>query len=198
VEPERVPPQEFIEVWQSSNSVAEVAKKTGMLKKTVRVRACRYRKLGIRLKDFPPVELPDWDELAEYARSLLPEGAVSTGVGSDEDEEDLEDPSGIEEEEPEPASVVEPEGSPAPVGEAEAEPVARADVHIGDAPSASEPSSETKASGGSQVTLVFRRPARSPPPWRLCRRIDPPPVTNRHHPTKTPSVRMTDAKRSRS
>jgi len=97
--------------------VAEVAKKTGMLKKTVRVRACRYRQLGIPLRDFPPVELPDWDQLADYAESLLPEGAVSTGVGRrDEDEEDLEDPSDIEEEEP------------APVGDAKPESVTRNDA----------------------------------------------------------------------
>jgi len=96
-----VSPREFIEAWQGSSSVAEVAKKTGMLKKTVRVRACRYRKVGIPLRDFPPVEWPDWDELAEYAESLLPEGAVSTRIRRcDDDEEDVEEPSEIEEVEP--------------------------------------------------------------------------------------------------
>ena len=69
--------------------MAEVSKKTGIRKKAVRVRAYRYRQLGIPLRVFPPVELPDWDQLAEYARSLLPAGAVSTSVGRrDEDEED--------------------------------------------------------------------------------------------------------------
>jgi len=62
------------------SSIAEVSKKTGIRKKAVHVRAYRYRQLGIPLKDFPPVELPDWGVLAVYARSLLPAGAVSTGV----------------------------------------------------------------------------------------------------------------------
>jgi len=109
VEPERVTPREFIEAWQSSSSIAEVSKKTGIRKKAVRVRSYRYRKLGIPLKDFPAVEWPDWDELAGYAKSLLPEGAVATGVGPrDEDVEELEDPSDIKEEEPGPAAIGEP------------------------------------------------------------------------------------------
>jgi len=62
-------------------------------------------KVGIPLKDFPPVELPDWEKLAKHAESLAPEGAVSTGVGrGDQDEEGLEDPSDIEEEELQPAA----------------------------------------------------------------------------------------------
>jgi hypothetical protein len=117
-------------------AVAEGSKKTGIRKKAVRVRAYRYRQAGIPLKEFPPVELPDWDELAVLAKSLLPKGAVATGVGRrDEDEEDPEDPSDVEEEEPEPAAVEEEEDSPAPAGEAEAEPIARDDVHLGDAAS---------------------------------------------------------------
>jgi len=100
VEPERVTAREFIEVWQSSSSIAEVSKKTGIRKKAVHVRAYRYRQVGIPLKVFPPVELPDWDQLAEYARSLLPKGADATGVGRrDEDDEEVVDPSHIEGEE---------------------------------------------------------------------------------------------------
>ena len=90
VDPERATAREFITIWQNSNSVAEVAKKVGCRKGAARLRAYRYRRLGIPLKDFPPVELPDWDELAEYAESLLPEGAVSSRPGSGNDvEEDL-------------------------------------------------------------------------------------------------------------
>jgi hypothetical protein len=61
--------------------------KTRTKKNAVRVRVYRYRKLGIPLKDFPYVEaeMPDWDELAEYAESLLPEQA------DDGDEEDGDD-----------------------------------------------------------------------------------------------------------
>jgi hypothetical protein len=71
----QVTPREFIRVWQTSASVAEVAAKVRRKKNACRVRAFRYRKLGVPLKEFPPVEveLPDWDELAEYAASLLPE-----------------------------------------------------------------------------------------------------------------------------
>ncbi len=82
VETTPIPPKQFIKVWQESTSVAEVAVKLRRKKNACRVRAFRYRKLGVPLKEFPPVEikLPDWSELAEYARSLLPEG-------SDEEEE---------------------------------------------------------------------------------------------------------------
>jgi hypothetical protein len=60
------------------------------------VRAFRYRKLGVPLKEFPPVEveLPDWDVLAEYAASLLPEvpegnDADDGGDGKDQGAEPL-------------------------------------------------------------------------------------------------------------
>jgi hypothetical protein len=78
----RATPEEFIAAWQSSNSVAEVARKIGSRKQAVRTRAYRYRQLGISLKEFPPVELPDWDELAEYAASLLPKDADSLSAGN--------------------------------------------------------------------------------------------------------------------
>jgi hypothetical protein len=70
-------PEWFIEAWQTSNSLAEVAQRIGAKKNTCRVRAWRYKKLGIPLKEFPapPVEEPDphyWDKLADYARSFLP------------------------------------------------------------------------------------------------------------------------------
>lgn len=68
-----VPPREFIRIWQSAESVAEVAMKVRRSKNACRVRAFRYRDLGVPLKEFPPViiEPPDWDELAEYAKSLI-------------------------------------------------------------------------------------------------------------------------------
>jgi hypothetical protein len=86
-----VSPREFIRVWQTSASVAEVASKVRRKKNACRVRAFRYRQLGVPLKEFPPVEveLPDWDELAEYAASLLPEGAEDGDA--DDSEHDPED-----------------------------------------------------------------------------------------------------------
>jgi hypothetical protein len=70
-----VSPREFIRAWQTSSALAEVAAKVRLNKNACRVRAYRYRQLGVPLKEFPPVEveLPDWDELAQYARSLLPD-----------------------------------------------------------------------------------------------------------------------------
>jgi hypothetical protein len=85
VEVERVTAREFIRIWQTSNSVAEVAKKTGCTKKTVRVRAWRFRTLfDIPLKVFPMTafDYPDWDELAEFAESLVRE---PTGEAAAED-----------------------------------------------------------------------------------------------------------------
>jgi hypothetical protein len=52
----RITAREFIRLWQTSNSVAEVAMKTRTKKNAVPVRAYRYRKLGIPLKEFPYVE----------------------------------------------------------------------------------------------------------------------------------------------
>ena len=74
----RVSPREFIKAWQESDSVAEVAQKVRGKKNAVRVRACRYRKLGIPLREFPPqvVEPTDWEELARYAAELSPGGTA--------------------------------------------------------------------------------------------------------------------------
>lgn len=44
------PPERFIEVWQQSTSVEEVAKILEMPKQSVYTRAHRYRSLGIKLK----------------------------------------------------------------------------------------------------------------------------------------------------
>ena len=80
-----VGPREFIRAWQESGSVAEVAQKVRARKNTVRVRAFRYRGLGIPLKVFPPVEVEpiDWDELARYAAELVGAGADPTAGGEE-------------------------------------------------------------------------------------------------------------------
>lgn len=71
-EPTVTPAREFVRIWQSANSVAEVAKQVNRTKNAVRVRAFKYRERGIPLKEFPAVEIEliDWDELAEFAESL--------------------------------------------------------------------------------------------------------------------------------
>ena len=66
---DRITAQEFITIWQQSNSLAEVAKKAKCRKGAAKLRAFRYRKLGIPLKDFPPLQ--SWEELAVYAQSLM-------------------------------------------------------------------------------------------------------------------------------
>lgn len=89
--PVTVPPREFIEAWQGSNSVAEVARKVRSRKPAVRVRAWRFRQRGVPLKEFPPVEIEptDWAELARYAAEL-------GGEDVDEDEEEGADEDGDE------------------------------------------------------------------------------------------------------
>jgi hypothetical protein len=77
-----IAPREFIQIWQQASSTAEVARKVGLKKAACRTRACRYRKEGVPLKQFPQVviEPPDWTGLAEYAASLLPkEGRTQDG-----------------------------------------------------------------------------------------------------------------------
>jgi hypothetical protein len=68
----RTTAKDFIRYWQQSSTTAEVARKARCTTNAVRVRACRYRKMGVPLKEFPSIEpeLLDWDELAEYAESL--------------------------------------------------------------------------------------------------------------------------------
>jgi hypothetical protein len=72
-------PEQFVTVWQQSSSLAEVAQKVRAKKNACRVRAFRYRQMGIPLKVFPPPPEPDplrWDKLVDYAASLLPEDEV--------------------------------------------------------------------------------------------------------------------------
>jgi hypothetical protein len=64
--------REFVRIWQSSNSLTEVAKQLKRTKNAVRVRAFRYREMGVPLKVFPVVEVDviDWNELAQFAESF--------------------------------------------------------------------------------------------------------------------------------
>jgi len=80
VKPAPVSAREFVRIRQTSTSVAEVATKVRRKKNAVRVRAFRYRQMGVPLKEFPPVvvELPDWDELAVYAKSLVTPSVEAT------------------------------------------------------------------------------------------------------------------------
>ena len=66
-----VPPKKFIHAWQTSNTIAEVSKKTGLSKVAARQRGRIYRKdRGIPLKKLARSKVFDWDELRDYAVSL--------------------------------------------------------------------------------------------------------------------------------
>jgi hypothetical protein len=84
VRPEQAPTvtaREFVRIWQTASSVAEVAKKVGRSKNACRVRAHRYREYwDVPLKYFPVIEVEpiDWDELGEFARSLMAESEGPT------------------------------------------------------------------------------------------------------------------------
>ena len=88
--PARPTPAEFIKAWQTSSSVAQVASKLRMKKDQVRVRACRYRQKGVRLKKYVPAEIPvwDWGKLAAYAESFEAQGSAGA---ADSDEDSLKD-----------------------------------------------------------------------------------------------------------
>jgi hypothetical protein len=65
--------REFVRIWQTASSVAEVARKVGRSKNACRVRAFRYREYyGVPLKYYPAVvvEEVDWYALAAFAKSL--------------------------------------------------------------------------------------------------------------------------------
>ncbi len=49
----RVPLTTFIQAWESSDSVAQVAEKTGLKQNSVQARASKYRSQGIPLKEMP-------------------------------------------------------------------------------------------------------------------------------------------------
>jgi hypothetical protein len=74
-----VSPRRFIEVWQTSASVTEVAKKLRMKRGACLVRERRYRKRGIALKELEVGGYynVNWDELAEYAKELGRQQAAS-------------------------------------------------------------------------------------------------------------------------
>ncbi len=69
----RVDAHTFIEVWQTSSSITEVARLTGMSKQAVRSREHNYRtQRNISLKKYESHSGNhlDWNELERYARSF--------------------------------------------------------------------------------------------------------------------------------
>ena len=72
VKTDRISAERFIEIWQTSSSVDEVAAQTGLSRSTCSGRAVRFRKNKVPLKMFPRTGRPqkDWAALADLARSF--------------------------------------------------------------------------------------------------------------------------------
>jgi hypothetical protein len=91
-------PRRFIEVWQKSEYVSDVAQKLRLSKGACRMRAWRYKNhYGVPLKVLPttrPAPVIDWDEMAELAASLLPDDEARRLAGwrDDDDAETAEEP----------------------------------------------------------------------------------------------------------
>lgn len=64
--------QQFVEIWQQSESVREVMEKLGMNYSKTTSTAFRLRKHGVKLKKFKTAKYKNvnWEELAEYAKKL--------------------------------------------------------------------------------------------------------------------------------
>jgi hypothetical protein len=80
-----VPARKFIEVWQTSETVAEVMAKLKMRRPACTLRAKRYRDRGVPLKDLDPGYAQagtyggQWEDLAEYAKDLVSKKPAEEG-----------------------------------------------------------------------------------------------------------------------
>ena len=61
--------EEFIQAWQSSDTLEETAKKLGTYKSNCYSRAKYYRNKGVPLKQFPRAKTYDWLELIKLAET---------------------------------------------------------------------------------------------------------------------------------
>ena len=71
----RVTPEEFVRVWQTGQTVGEVATKLGITKRAACQRAMYYRKKGVPLKKYPKgrhhsTHEIDYPALTTLAKSL--------------------------------------------------------------------------------------------------------------------------------
>lgn len=65
-----VTPEEFVQAWQTSESLDEVAKRLGLYRSLCYSRAAHYRRKGVALKEFPRKASLDWAGLQRLAESL--------------------------------------------------------------------------------------------------------------------------------
>lgn len=66
----RLTPAEFIQAWQTSETLAEVAEKTGLPKNNCYSRAGYYRTKGVPLKKITAKKKNPWSDLIELAASI--------------------------------------------------------------------------------------------------------------------------------
>jgi hypothetical protein len=68
----KITPEEFVEIWQTSHTVAEVVKRSGQGPNTVSSRAAVFRKKGVPLKRFRRADEPlDYGRLKYLALKFL-------------------------------------------------------------------------------------------------------------------------------
>lgn len=67
-----IPNEEFVKIWQTAESVSDVAEKTGLKNLSCSVKAFRLRSLGIPLKKFRDIYLFDKDKLQGIAKQYAP------------------------------------------------------------------------------------------------------------------------------
>lgn len=65
--PRPVTPEAFVRAWQAAGSLAEVAAELGTTEHAAEVRAYRYRRLGVQLKDLRRAKRLDVDALRRAA-----------------------------------------------------------------------------------------------------------------------------------
>lgn len=65
----RTTPEQFVEIWQTANSIDEVSNKAGIKPESARMRASLYRKKGVPLKRMSRSRR-SWEDLADLAKSF--------------------------------------------------------------------------------------------------------------------------------
>ena len=68
--------EDFVKVWQASNDMEVVARKTGLRIESVKARGYRFRKRGVPLRKFANQgrSVTDWAALKKLAQELAPKG----------------------------------------------------------------------------------------------------------------------------
>lgn len=73
-----ISPQKFIQTWQESSAIGEVAYKLGIPINRVRARASLYRARGVPLRDYRRSGGYNWGELADFAQSFMDDDGEPT------------------------------------------------------------------------------------------------------------------------